>query len=93
MTTVKTGAYTAVANNLVPCNTNASAFTLTLPASPAAGTSVGVFDYFGTFSTNNLTVARNGQDIMNLAEDMALDVDYLSVEFKYVDATVGWIMV
>ena len=72
------------------CNTQAGSFTLTLPASPAAGTIVKVRDYKSTFAVNNLTVARNGKNILGLAEDYILDVSNYGREFVYVDATMGW---
>lgn len=72
------------------CNTQAGSFTLTLPASPAAGTTVKVRDYKSTFAVNNLTVARNGKNILGLAEDYILDVSNHGREFVYIDATMGW---
>ena len=35
-------------------------------------------------------VARNGSNIMSLAEDITLDKAYVSVTLYYVDATRGW---
>lgn len=72
------------------CDTQAGSFTLTLPASPAAGTTVKVRDYKSTFAVNNLTVARNGKNILGLAEDYILDVSNYGREFVYIDATMGW---
>lgn len=88
-TGVKTGAYTAVANDRVPVNTTSTAVTITLPASPAAGTKVAFLDYLRTWSTNNLTVGRNGQDIENVGEDMVVS-DSVPFTLEYIDATVGW---
>jgi len=89
-TAVKTATYTAAANEYVPCDTTSAAWTLTLPASPSAGDMVGVADYAGSFSTNNLTVSRNSLKINGASEDLVLDVDDTVVVLRYLDATEGW---
>ena len=74
------------------CDTTSAAFTVTLPATPAAGAVVGIADYANTFATNNLTVGRNGSNIGGLAANGILSTNGLSVTFVYVDATQGWIV-
>jgi hypothetical protein len=74
------------------CDTTSAAFTVTLPATPAAGAVVGIADYANTFATNNLTVGRNGSNIGGFAADGKLSTNGLSVTFVYVDATQGWIV-
>lgn len=67
--------------------TNAAASTVTLPASPTAGNIV------AASATNGLltnVVARNGNNIMGLAQDMTINIAYASVSLRYVNATVGW---
>jgi len=93
LTAVKTTTYTAAANDLIPINTSGGAWTLTLPASPTVGNRVYFFDYGQTFNSNNLTIARNGKEIMNLAQDLVCDVQYYSGSLLYVNATQGWILV
>ena len=69
--------------------TNASASTVTLPATPAPG------DYVYVTVANNLvtnTVARNGNNIMSLAQDMTLDNPYAGVQLRYANATIGWVL-
>ena len=73
-------------------DTTSAAFTITLPATPAAGAVVGIADYANTFATNNLTVGRNGSNIGGVAADGKLSTNGLSVTFVYVDATQGWIV-
>lgn len=66
---------------------NASATTVTLPASPAAGDAIWIS------TENNLTtniIARNGNKIKSLSEDLTLDVANVAVQLRYVDSTVGW---
>ena len=74
------------------CDTTSAAFTVTLPATPAAGAVVGICDYANTFATNNLTVGRNGSNIGGSAANGILSTNGLSVTFVYVDATQGWIV-
>lgn len=68
----------------------ADALTLTLPATPREGFTVGIGDYQGLNFT--ATVARNGENIMGLAEDFTFDTKNATIVFSYVDATVGWIL-
>jgi hypothetical protein len=74
------------------CDTTSAAFTVTLPATPAAGAVIGIADYANTFATNYLTVGRNGSNIGGLATNATLKVNGVSVTFVYVDATQGWIV-
>jgi len=63
--------------------------TVTLPAAPAIGDEpITITHYIGT--SNTLTVARNGLNIMALAEDMVMNANYASVVLYYGGATPGW---
>ena len=88
---VQTTGFTAVAGRAYPCNTTSAAFTVTLPASPAAGNVITLTDYAGTWGTNNLTVARNGSNINGVAANATLSTDRGSVQLVYVDSTQGWV--
>lgn len=61
--------------------------TLTLPASPTAGDWVGFSNRSGVATP---TIARNGSNIMSLAEDMTLDTTQARGVLVYADATRGW---
>lgn len=76
---------TASANEFVVVT--AASQTITLPASPAPGNQVGI-SVVGTFV--DTVVARNGSNIMSLAENMTIDVPNTTVELIYTDATRGW---
>jgi hypothetical protein len=78
---------TAVANNHYVL-TNASATTVTLPAGPAAGAVVWITVANGRVDN---VVARNGQNINSLAENMTIDSAYAGVQLRYADATRGWV--
>jgi hypothetical protein len=73
-------------------DTTSAAFTITLPATPAAGAVIGIADYANTFATNNITVGRNGSNIAGSASNAVLSTNGVSVTFVYVDATQGWIV-
>jgi hypothetical protein len=79
----KTANYTVVDKQGVLADTSAGAFTVTLPATPAAGAQVVVADSGNAWGTNNLTVARNGSTIGNLAEDLVCDITGASIQFVY----------
>ena len=63
---------------------------LTLPLAPEAGAQVSFSNRSGVTTCN---ILRNGQNIMGLAEDMAIDGLHLSVTLVFADATRGWIIV
>lgn len=69
------------------CSVTLSGLTITLPSSPQAGWEVSVV-VAGGF--NNTLVARNGANIMSLAEDLIIDRGNVTVTFLFVDATRGW---
>ena len=89
----KTANYTAASGDQLFCNTASGGFTITLPASPSANNFVQIVDLAGTFNSNPVTVGRNSQKIMGLAEDMVLNVVNASVTFVYSGATYGWRLV
>jgi hypothetical protein len=72
------------------CDTNAGAFTITLPASPAKGDSVRIFDIAKTFDSNNLTIARNGKPIMGDASDLTINTEGAAFELVFYDNSQGW---
>ena len=69
--------------------TSGTAVTLTLPLSPTNGDSLYVANRSG-IDTN--TVARNGELIMGLAQDVTLDVSQASFKLTYAAGTQGWVI-
>jgi hypothetical protein len=72
------------------CDTSGGAFSVTLPASPSVGDVIGIADGAGTFDTNNLTIGRNGLNIMILGEDMTVRKKNIGFELVYDGASQGW---
>ncbi|WP_257264611.1 hypothetical protein [Endozoicomonas sp. ONNA2] len=66
--------------------------TVTLPASPSAGMCVSVMDAAALADAKTLTVARNSQPIMGMAEDVVFDVPGYKADFVYLNATKGWVV-
>jgi hypothetical protein len=89
---VVTSSLTVVAKAGYFVNTSAAAITATLPASPTLGDFISFVDYSGTFDTNNLTVARNGNPIQGDASDLTVAVERAGFTLVYVDATQGWLL-
>jgi len=92
--TTKTANYTAVAGDVLACNTiTTGAFSITLPASPVAGQrpiiifDSGTTDVVNGFATNNLTVLRNGSTINTLSDDVVFSTKGVSVIFEYIAGT------
>ena len=64
--------------------TNAAATTVTLPASPSSGDTVWITITNG-LSTN--VIARNGQTIMGVAEDMTANMGNATIELRFVNSS------
>jgi hypothetical protein len=73
---------TAIAGKGYIADTTAGTFTITLPASPATGDSVTIADG-ASFLTTPLTVSRNGSTISDVADDLSLNIEGVSVTFVY----------
>jgi hypothetical protein len=85
----QTGNFNAVAGYVYPVDTTSGVITITLPASPTHGDRIQLFDAAGTWNTNAITVARNTQNIMGLAEDMTASIQYARFTLQF-DSTRGW---
>ena len=84
---VQTTSFTAVVGGRYAVNTATGAVTITLPASAATGDAIFIADAGGAYSTNNLTVARNGLTIMGLAQDLTVSTDNESFGVFYNGST------
>jgi hypothetical protein len=87
---------TAVSSNVTLAGFNkyfvdtAAARTLTLPASPALGSEIYIFDASGTAATYNITIARNGEKINGNAGNLIFNVNGGAVSLTYTGTTYGW---
>lgn len=86
---VATTPYTAVQGDMILSDASGGARTINLPASPSVGDEpISVTQIAGAAS--QVTIGRNGNLIMGLAENMTLDVANASVVFYWSGATYGW---
>jgi hypothetical protein len=83
--TKKTANYTASSGDQILTDTSGGAFTVTLPASPSAGDYIRLADA-DDWSTNNLTIARNGSTIEG-DSDLIADLKGSSLELIYDGST------
>ena len=93
---LKTSAYTAVAGDGVMVDTDSSAITITLPISsgpPSLGDFIRILDATGSAATNNITVARNGNNIQGAAADLTIATNRAAIGLVYVNATEGWVLI
>ena len=84
--------YTAVNNDRIFVDTSTAGVIINLPASPNTGDRVQIIDVAGTANTNNITVGRNGENIMALAQDMVIDENNSGFALLYSGATYGWVL-
>ena len=88
--TVVTTTYTAQSGQQLFCDTNGGAFTVTLPAAPATGDIIRIFDLRKTFDSNNLTLGRNGKLIQGDSADMTVNSEGAAFDLVYSGDTYGW---
>lgn len=90
-TNVVTGvSVTAKANERIICT--AGSITITLPASPVVEDTIQIIDVSGNAGSANITVARNGEEIQNVAQDLTIDINNASPILVYTGATYGWVL-
>lgn len=77
---------TAVSRQSYIADTSGGTFTITLPASPASGDWVVIADG-ASFQTTALTVGRNSSTIADIAENLSLNIEGVSVTFVYDGST------
>jgi hypothetical protein len=70
--------------------TAVTAATVTLPTSPVISDTVWITVANGRVDN---VVARNGQNIQGLAENMTLNAPYAAAQLRFSDATEGWVMI
>jgi hypothetical protein len=83
----KTANYTASTAEVVMCNSLGGAFAITLPATPNLNDFVSVYDVAGGAEDFNITVGRNGETIMGVAEDFVINVKWGAIDFVYDGST------
>ena len=88
---IKTANFTAVAGEGYWVNTSGGAITVTFPSSASVGDTIELSDYDRSWSTNNLTINRNGLNFQGGTQNAVYDVDGQSVRIVYSGSTKGWI--
>lgn len=63
---------------------------ITLPSLPNPGDTVTFLDAAGTAGTTNFTIARNGNPIQSLSEDLIVNVASASFDLTYYNNVTGW---
>jgi hypothetical protein len=89
--TLVTSALTVSSGTGYFVNTSTAAITVTLPASPTFGSIIGIADYSGYASTNNIIINPNGNKLEGVVVNKRLTTDKESVILNYVDSTRGWL--
>lgn len=88
----KTSSVSVVAGQKVIVDTS-TAVTLTLPSSASLGDEIRIIDGTGNAATNNITVARNGHNIMGAASDLIINLNASGIGLVYYNASRGWILI
>ena len=64
--------------------------TINLPASPSVGNEVHFIDSGSNLASNNLTIGRNGSNILGSASDLVVSTNAAAFTLVYVNATRCW---
>lgn len=94
VTAVKTSAYTAGTNEIIPVDTTSAGVTITLPSAPPEGARVVVKKVDAT--TNTVTIARGGSSVFNVAAgstSLSLTVQNQAVQLQYKASTAIWYVI
>ena len=87
--------YTTVNGDQILVNTSGSgisaAVTINLPASPSIGNEVTFIDSGNNLASNNLTIGRNGSNILGTASNLVVSTNGSAFTLVFVNATRGWI--
>ena len=67
-----------------------AARTLTLPATPALGDEIQIFDKTGLAATNNITIESNGSKINGVIDTLVFDVNGGAATLIYTGTDLGW---
>ena len=84
------GPIAAVAGQHIIATSTGAAVTVTLPASPASGAVVWI--EFSNGRVDNI-IARNGNNLMGLAEDMQVNQLTGTLRLRYANSSLGWRLV
>jgi hypothetical protein len=82
--------YSAASGQILLIDTSSAILTVTLPSNPSVGDRINMIDAAGNCGTNKAVVARNGNKIANLSEDLDFDIRNTSLELIYTGPTYGW---
>ena len=93
MWSIITSNYTAVDFDRLLVDCSSASVTITLPSSPSTGESVVISDFTFSSQDNNITINRNGSNILADTENLILDVNGATVELVYSNSTVGWMVI
>jgi hypothetical protein len=92
-TTVTTGvSYAASVNDRVLCTAGGITITLPISTSLLVGDTVQIIDVTGVAGSSNITVARNGAEIQNVADNLTIDINNATVTLTYSGETYGWVI-
>jgi hypothetical protein len=87
--------YTTVNGDQVLVDTSGSGIgapiTINLPASPSVGDEVHFIDSGNNLASNNLTIGRNGSNVLGSASDLVVSTNTAAFTLVYVNATRGWV--
>ncbi len=79
-----------VAQSIYFVDTTTTSLTATLPATPEFSDRITFIDLANNFSTNNLTIIRNGENINSLAANYVANINTSIITLDFINNTMGW---
>jgi len=89
---INTANFAAVAGKQYLANTSSAPIQATLPADPAVGAVIEFADAKGTWGTNALVVAPNGNKIEGSTSNFSVNITGAFFSLIYIDSTTGWMV-
>lgn len=88
---IQTSDFTAKLNTIYPVDTTSGVINITLPTPIGNDSWLAVYDYAGTFVTNNAILKYNTNKINGVSEDVGLDLKFLYICLNWTgNNTLGW---
>lgn len=82
----------ATVNTSYLVDTTSGNVTITLPATPTMGQTVGIIDGAGTANTNQITVLGNGSKIQGSNTSLIVNNNRAAFTLVYFNSTNGWVL-
>lgn len=88
---IKNSDFTAEFNTIYPVDTRSNVVNITIPTPMDNSSGFAIYDYAGTFNTNNAVLKYDTNKINGVQEDVRVDLKFLYISINWTgNNTIGW---